>query len=102
MSWPVVQAIAQAVQHVESSLPVVLAPTLNVSPLHVWESQVFATQLAAVSVVSLPVKPELQEHVYPVFGASTSAQVAPVPQGLLAQPSVSAAGARDVSCALER
>ena len=90
VSWPVVQ-IVQAVQHVASSLPVVPAPLLNVFPLHVWESQV-ATQLAAVSVVSLPVKPELQEHVYPVPGAATSAQDAPVPQSMLAQPSVSAAG----------
>jgi hypothetical protein len=89
--------IVQAVQHVASSLPVVPAPLLNGSPLHVWESQGFATQLAAVSVVSLPVKPELQKHAYPVFGAAMSAQVAPVPQGLLAQPSVSAAGARAVS-----
>jgi hypothetical protein len=45
--WPVVQAIVQAVQHVVASLPVVLAPLLNVSPVHWWESQVFAAQLAA-------------------------------------------------------
>jgi hypothetical protein len=44
--WPVVQ-IVQAVQHVAASLPVVLAPLLNVFPVHWWESQVFATQLAA-------------------------------------------------------
>jgi hypothetical protein len=90
------------VQHALASLPAVLAPLLNVPPLQVKASQVFATQVASALVVSLPVKPELQEHVYPVFGAATSAQDAPVPQLVLAQPSVSAAGARAVSCALER
>ena len=90
--WPVVQ-IVQAVQHVAASLPVVLAPLLNVFPLHVKESQVSAAQLAAPLVVRLPVKPELQEHVYPQPGAATSVQDAPVPQLMLAQPSVSAAGA---------
>ena len=96
MSWPVVQ-IVQAVQHVAASLPVVLAPLLNVFPLHVKESQVFATQVAGASAVVSPVKPELQEHSYPVPGAATSAQDAPVPHSMLAQPSVSAAGARAVS-----
>jgi hypothetical protein len=84
-------------QHAPASLPVVLAPLLNVFPLHVKESQVFATQVACASLVVLPVKPELQEHSYPVPGAATSAQDAPVPQSMLAQPSVSAAGARAVS-----
>ena len=97
MSWPVVQVIAQSVQHAPASLPVVLAPLLNVSPPQVKPSQVFSTQVACASVVVLPVKPESQEHVYPVPGAATSAQDAPVPQLVLAQPSVSAAGARAVS-----
>ena len=86
------QVSVQAVQHVAASLPVVVAPLLNVSPLQVKASQVFATQVAIASVVVLPVKPELQEHSYPVPGAATSAQDAPVPQSMLVQPSVSAAG----------
>ena len=53
-------------------------------------SPALATQVASASVVVLPVKPELQEHSYPVPGAVTSVQDAPVPQaGVELQPSVS-------------
>ena len=97
MSWPAVHVIVQSAQQAPASLPVVLAPLLNVFPLHVKESQVFATQVACSSAAVSPVKPELQEHSYPVPGAATSAQDAPVPQSMLAQPSVSAAGTRAVS-----
>ena len=86
-SWPAVQVV-QSVQHAAASLPGVLAPLLNVFPLQVKASHV-ATQVASASVVVLPVKPELQEHSYPVPGAATSAQVAPVPQSMPLQPSVS-------------
>ena len=72
-------------------VPTPVAPASSGVPSHV------APQLAIASVVVLPVKPELQEHSYPVPGAATSAQDAPVPQSMLAQPSVSAAGARAVS-----
>jgi hypothetical protein len=37
-----VQVIVQSAQQAPASLPVVLAPLLNVFPLHVKESQVFA------------------------------------------------------------
>jgi hypothetical protein len=36
--------VVQCVQHTVASLPVVLAPLLNVFPLHLKASQVFATQ----------------------------------------------------------
>jgi hypothetical protein len=51
---------------------------------------VSASQVAAPSVVVLPLKPELQAHVYPVPGADTSLQVASLPQLTPEQPSISA------------